>query len=251
MTLSYPRLCALVLTTCALGCSNTVSTTASGGAGTSTSKGSTTGSNNSTATGMTAAVTTGGTTSQTSTSSGMTKNFGDCSSDVDCYPGGTCIEVAPGGFRLCEFPVPEATTCMSQLDQCCTSASCTMGEKCYLGPLVPVCSGVAMQPFNQCAKDQCTTNADCPNGACMKAGTIGNKVATCVPAACTKDTDCTAMPNGKCATVKEPCCQTTTGLACIYAGNCRTTKDCPGGQYCAPSQTGAPTCQPGGPICPA
>ena len=260
MRFSYIPVGALVLATATSGCSNTVNQTAAGGAGMPTGSttdvsGSTTGSNTSTSTGTTSTAATGTsststTSSQSSTSSGMTKNFGDCNTDADCTPNGHCIEVAPGGFRLCEFPVTEATMCSSAQDQCCTSATCMAGEKCYAGPLVPACSGVVMQQFNECAKDACATNADCPAGACMKAGTIGNKIATCIPAACTKDTDCTAQANGHCATVEEPCCHTTTSLQCIYAGNCRTTKDCGVGKYCAPAQMGAPTCEPGGPICP-
>jgi hypothetical protein len=182
----------------------------------------------------------------------MMMQSGDCLTNNDCMPNGKCVEVAPGGFRLCQFPVTEATMCMSPQDECCTSATCTMGAKCFAAPIVPICAGVVMQPRNQCASDECTTNGDCTNGGvCMPAGTFGNKVAACLAAKCTKDTDCTAKPGGKCGTVEDPCCHTTTGLYCIYAGNCRKDSDCAPGNYCGPDASGQPVCQQGGPICPA
>src|SRR4051794_40752489 len=63
------------------------------------------------------------TSSATSTSTGGTgKNSGDCDTDSDC-PGSKCVELVPGGFRVCLDPQPEATKCSgSMLDQCCSSS---------------------------------------------------------------------------------------------------------------------------------
>jgi Cys-rich repeat protein len=109
-----------------------------------------------------------------------------------------------------------------------------------------------MEPFNQCAIDQCGQDADCLNGQiCGLAGTLGRQIRACLPAGCKVDADCTAAPGGICAPVKEPCCGTSAGLACVYpAAGCRQNADCGDGQYCQPDGTTA-VCKAGAPICPA
>jgi hypothetical protein len=184
---------------------------------------------------------------------GAIPNSGDCDSDDDC-PGGTCVELTPGGFRVCATPPTEATMCTgSGFDSCCTTAECAEGI-CYESPLVPFCAGVVMEPHNECGVDQCAKDADCMNGesggACVPAGALGFKVAACISAACRHDTDCADEPGGICATIEEPCCGTTAGLFCVYPSDgCRTSSECADG-YC--SVNGDRTeCVAGQPLCPA
>lgn len=220
----------------------TIETGGSGGATTSTASKSSTGS---TATSMQ-------TTTTQSTSTGMTKNSGDCDSSADCPPNGQCVELTPGGFRVCQYPVPEATSCTDPMnDECCGSAECSAGSKCYPGPLVPSCGGPQIIPHNQCGSDFCSPGS-CPSGVCAPSGTVNNAVATCIAAGCLLDADCKAHAGGICATWVEPCCNGTAGLACIYPGlNCRTSADCNDGSFCGLDATGSPTCMPGFPACPA
>jgi hypothetical protein len=176
---------------------------------------------------------------------------GDCTYDIDC-PGGACLEVTPGGFRVCQTPPMKATTCGSDLDQCCTDKPCPNNEPCYTGPLVPYCGGVPMEPHNQCATDQCAQDADCaPSQICVLAGTLGRLIRACVPAACKVDADCTALPGGLCAPVQSPCCGSVAGLYCVYpaAGGCRRDADCSPNQYCDVDGNQA-TCHEGAPVCP-
>jgi hypothetical protein len=234
-----------------LGCgdSGTGGTGGTGASSSSASSMSTASTGTGTGTGTSSAGT-GTSTSTSSTGSGM--NFGDCATNADCPPNGTCVEVAPGGFRLCQFPVAEATMCDSPNDACCTSADCMMPDKCYAGPLMPSCQGIQPAPKNVCASDTCLSSVDCEGkAACMPQGTVGNAVAGCLPAACLHDTDCVAHAGGICATVKEPCCGTVAGLFCVYPTiSCRTSNDCPGG-YCGFDMNNEPVCMPGLPLCPA
>lgn len=196
--------------------------------------------------------TTTSTTTTSSTGTGTSMQSGDCDTDADCAPNGHCIELSPGGFRVCQFPVPEATTCSEPAnDECCDSTDCAAPSKCYLGPIVPSCGGPQILPHNQCATDLCSAGS-CPGGLCAPAGTVNNAVMTCIASACSKDTDCTAHAGGICATYVDPCCNATTGLACIYPGiNCRTSADCGNDSYCGIDASGAPVCMKGGPACPA
>jgi hypothetical protein len=183
---------------------------------------------------------------------GTVPNSGDCDGDDDC-PGGTCVELAPGGFRVCVFPPMAATACTgSQLDECCTTDECTEGI-CYEAPLTPYCGGPAMQPHNECGVDQCDKNADCMmgnvGGVCVPAGALEFKVAACMYAACKHDTDCTDEPGAICAVVSDPCCNNAAGLYCVYPSDgCRTAADCPGG-YCT-TDTEKSFCMTGVPRCP-
>ncbi len=177
---------------------------------------------------------------------------GDCHSDAECAPG-KCVELTPGGFRVCDVPPMEATACThGAQDQCCTSKDCTSPEKCFEGPVIPRCLGVVMLPANQCAGNGCQRSADCPNnGVCIPAGALSFKVSGCLPTGCHVNADCTAKPSGVCATVFNSCCSTVAqGLFCVYPGEgCRTSADCKGG-HCAINGNLA-HCVPGPAICPA
>jgi hypothetical protein len=191
---------------------------------------------------------------------GGVMSSGDCTTDADC-PGGKCVGVTPGGFRVCQVAPDKAVTCDSPgLDQCCPTmgVTCPNNAPCYAGPLLPFCAGIPMQPHNQCAVDQCTQDADCTSGQiCTLAGTLGRKIRACMTASCKLDADCVADPGGICAPVMEPCCGVVAGLFCVYPNSgCRSNADCPPlspqmPRYCQPdATTGVAACQSGGPICP-
>ena len=179
------------------------------------------------------------------------RNSGDCNVDADCS-GGRCVELSPGGFRVCKYPVAEATACgspRSGFDQCCTTADCATG-RCYAFPITPYCGGAAPIPHNSCADDSCRSNADCAGtSVCAPAGALGNKTAQCLTGSCLRDTDCTAEPGGICAPVKNTCCAATRGLFCVYPKTgCREDRDCPSG-HCE-IMAGRGVCQSGPPLCP-
>lgn len=185
------------------------------------------------------------------------RNSGDCNDDRDCA-GGLCVELSPGGFRVCKQPVPEATACSSPrpgFDECCKTAECAAGNKCLEWPLSPYCGGAFPVPHNVCASDGCKSSADCAAPAvCVPAGALGYKVSACLDGGCRTDRDCTARPGGICAPIQSPCCGGTLGLACVYPGDgCRNRADCPGG-YCDIDRSAGETrgkCKTGVPICPA
>ncbi len=236
-----------------------------GGGGLSLSSGATSGTTTSTTTGS-ATVGAASSSSSSSSSSGSdagsgTGGSGDCQTSADCPEGQSCVAVTPGGFDVCQVTPKPVTTCTSSLNQCCPSSMpCPDGAPCYLGPLVPVCAGVVMQPHNQCAVDQCSKDADCAaDRICALAGTLGLEIRACVAAYCMLDTDCAAHPGGTCAPAQDPCCSASAGLFCVYPGNggCRSDADCPAisghpSRYCWPDATsGIASCQDGGPVCPA
>jgi hypothetical protein len=159
---------------------------------------------------------------------------------------------------MCTAFPPEATACnmpMGEIpDECCTSADCAKG-KCYLNTYLTdyLCSG-GVSPSNVCVADACSSDADCGQGGvsiCAPAGTIG-PARVCLPAYCHTNADCTSDGHGLCAPVVSPCCTTTLGLACVYAGGCATSADCgdAGTSVCTldtPSGTGK--CVSGPPEC--
>ncbi len=184
--------------------------------------------------------------------SGFT-NSGDCLTFADCG-GDQCVELIPGGYRVCVAPVPEATTCSSPTGQCCKSADCTQGPgtaKCILGPIEPSCGGVVVVPTNVCATDACMSASDCmgTNPICVPAGALDRKAARCISGGCRFDHDCTAEPGGICVPVANPCCDTVLGLFCVYRDGCRSNANCATGSYCTTDATHA-FCQVGVPLCP-
>lgn len=173
---------------------------------------------------------------------------GDCAVDADC-PGGVCIELVPGGYRVCRVtPVP-ATGCEpGRPDACCTTADCISGT-CFLGPIHRSCGGAVRLPTNECGVDECATDSDCTVGVCAPAGTFA-PVASCVSASCFVDADCVAEAGGHCVVSLDPCCSIPVGLVCSYdSDGCTTSADCVTG-YCQVTD-GRARCTGGpGPFCP-
>lgn len=171
---------------------------------------------------------------------------GECDTDADC-PGGTCVELASGGYRVCRVPREPATGCTGTFDDCCTTADCVTGT-CFLGPVHRGCGGATPIPANECALDECERAGDCPLGICAPAGTFA-PIATCLLAACLRDSDCVAAAGGVCVLARDPCCGVERGLVCSYPSDgCLTDADCPGG-YCD-SDGGRTVCRHGVPLCP-
>lgn len=216
-----------------------------------------------TGSGPSGAITVGqGTTTGTGSNNG-----GDCNASSDCMPGGTCIELTPGGFRTCRYDAVANTQCgLNQggggtggaggaggggtLDECCEEiddADCGNNDLCITTPLYPVC-GNQDPPHNVCQDDyhECNTAADCDSGGfCVPAGTFGSQVRKCIRISCAQDTECTAGANGRCVPVEQQCCPgVIRGLHCTYDGGCRKDSDCGGGNLCQ-VMGGVASCQPG------
>ena len=190
-----------------------------------------------------------GTSMDTDTGDTDNASGSECDTDADCQMG-DCLELTPGGVRVCETPVPEAQMCQNQMfDECCDSTECASGN-CYDNPIVEQCTGVQRQPRNVCASDRCTSDADCHNdGICLPADVLDRPVRTCFPTACTDDTDCTAEPDGQCIVTYDSCCNAPQMLACAYPSGCKTDGDCPNG-HCR-VKNGKTECASGPPLCPA
>ena len=187
---------------------------------------------------------------------GGPRNSGDCLTASDCG-GDACVELFPGGYRVCSTPVPEATTCSVPPGQCCKSSDCGVDAKppgkCILGPVDPSCGGPAPPlPSNVCASDACASAGDCSgaNAICVPAGTLGRKVARCLTGGCRLDRDCAAQPGGICVPIVSTCCVQAVGLFCVYQDGCRSDRDCMSGQHCATDAMHA-YCAPGIPPCAA
>lgn len=185
---------------------------------------------------------------------------GDCASDADCGPGGTCIELVPGGWRVCRTPVMDATACEpGRPDECCDTSECAPGRRCVLGPVRRRCAGPIMLDHNVCAADECATATDCTrDGAgrvCAPSGTFG-PVNLCVDGTCTVDADCTAAADGHCVVFIEPCCHQPAGLYCTYGAigrgvACHESADCRTDAYCGLDPGGVAACLTDrGPFCP-
>jgi hypothetical protein len=150
----------------------------------------------------------------------------ECTLGMPCAGDGRCVELAPGAYRVCALPVPEATQCNHPgADGCCSSANCATG-KCVVGPLPSsLCSGSS--PTNSCVTDQCGLNNDCGAGTvCVPAGALGRLAATCLAADCVTDADCTIEPGGHCVPWTGPCSCYPDRLSCVYPGGCASSADC-------------------------
>jgi hypothetical protein len=236
-----------LLTIAAAGCGNEVTTTGPGGSGGDASTSGTTSASTSSAGG---ASTTASTTTSTTSSTGSGSAADECTTNADCPPDGTCIELEPGGRLVCQYPVVEATTCTEPgLDACCTTADCMgPGEKCLGTPLLQFCAGIVQQPHNECAADQCASNADCAaDEICAPAGTLGGKIAFCLRAQC-HGTICGQESITDCAVLHDPCCGAPVGLYCV--GECLTNADCTDGYCSLDPDTQRSKCFPGAAPCP-
>ena len=252
------RLCLAVLGTLLLfGCGSSVEPDdGSGGAGASQSSGSS-GNTGGTSSNGTSSEATG--TSVSGTGGGPPS--GDCATDADC-PNGKCIELAPGGYKVCASLPMEATMCSSTEptfpDECCTSADCRAGA-CYSTTVLPYCGGPAISEYNICVADQCQTDDDCIHDnpepwICIPAGAWGWPANACRTAYCHTNADCTARAGGVCAPIENTCCGIPYGLACVYPGGCTKDEDCAPDftQHCEiDAKTGTARCADGGLACPA
>lgn len=133
-----------------------------------------------------------------SADAGVASRHRHCASDLDC-PGGTCVELTPGGFRVCSTEPPGPQLCTDAggsgpfSDECCTT--CAQG----VCSLVTSCGGAFMVPHNQCLEDACTKNSDCgPKGLCMPRGAGGRMRYCLANNECLIDEDCNQGPNGAC-----------------------------------------------------
>jgi hypothetical protein len=198
------------------------------------------------------------TTTGTTTSTTTVISRGDCTSDAQCG-NGQCVELTPGGYKVCTHFPPEATMCTGgtgpMVDQCCTSADCKNGGKCYSTTNLPFCGGPAVQVYNMCVTDQCTDDASCTgsgaNRICVPAGSVGSPARSCFTAYCHTDAECTAQPGGACVVVRASCCNLPAGLGCVYPGGCTKDEDCGQGNSChLDAATGTGKCAAGPAICP-
>ncbi|MFO0758439.1 MAG: hypothetical protein U0359_18245 [Byssovorax sp.] len=199
-----------------------------------------------------------GTTTTTGAGGGST---GDCAADADC-PGGTCIPLTPGGYKVCAHIPDEAKTCTMPpgpvSDQCCSSADCSMGA-CYPSNDLPYCGGIPMPTYNLCLPDGCTSDEGCIHDnpepwICLPKGAFGYPTRTCFTAYCKTNADCTAKGAGACMPIADPCCSVPQGLACVYADGCTKDTDCAidGSQHCGVDPaSGSAMCLPGFVGCPA
>jgi hypothetical protein len=182
---------------------------------------------------------------------GAPANSGDCTLDRStCGANSRCVEITPGGYRVCTTHFPEATSC-SGAQECCQSSDCKAGATCYPTPLAPTCGGIVMIDSNVCASDMCASDADCgATEICVPAGTLDRKVRMCVPHGCHRDTDCNAATGGVCAPVSGGCCSGGIGLYCVYPGvGCRKNADCASGN-CTIDSKGASQCSTSRLVCP-
>jgi len=216
-------------------------TSAAGGSSGSQSGGSSSGGNSSGGSAAGGSGASGG-------SGGGDNSHWECQTNPDCGKG-QCVQLAPSGFQACAFPVDHATECVGPEPDCCSDADCSGGSSCLVEPLSPFCGGAFPVERSVCAKDECASTADCVgNSICVPAGVFGLKVASCRDFLCTKDSDCSAEPGGKCAAVADPCCGVRS-LTCVYPGGCFSQADCRQDEYCQPKPGGS-ACLPDGPICP-
>ncbi|NUP09109.1 MAG: hypothetical protein HOW73_23915 [Polyangiaceae bacterium] len=167
----------------------------------------------------------------------------DCSSSADC-DGQPCVEVTPGGFKACVIAPIEATECTVPEDECCTTSDCAEGI-CVSSATFPWFGPGEPAPFNLCATDLCSVDADCSyeGEICAPAGTMGRPVRACVATRCKVSSECTEFGQGACLPVEEPCSGDILSLECVYPEGCRENEDC--GDDAAPFGPGEYFCDAG------
>jgi hypothetical protein len=185
-------------------------------------------------------------TASSSSTSGVVASSGECQADADC-PGGTCVELTPGGYRVCRVTPQPITSCAPGEMGCCNSNACPQGQRCF--PPVGYCGGL-VGPMNRCLGDGCQADGDCDAGVCAPAGDIGLFVNTCVATTgCRQNQDCVTKPGGVCRPIEDACCNDVFALFCWYPGDCTRKADC-GGNACGDPTTGRATCATTKPMCP-
>jgi hypothetical protein len=177
--------------------------------------------------------------------SGIATKSGECQVSTDCTLTNSgephCVEIVPGGYRICVYQAPVVTTpSMNPTDQCDGMRPCASGA-CYQGLEFPSgqcgLGGASVQ--NLCRSDSCSSDADCSDGICGPRGLVsddnvsGGYVRQCFHADCRANADCTAHPQGVCAVVAGYCPSTLgfrryhpAQLACVYPDGCFSNSDC-------------------------
>lgn len=171
-----------------------------------------------------------------------------CRSASGCSSG-DCVPISDG-FSACALEQPGllADAGTSARNECDTATPCSTGTCYTLGvAATDQCAPGGFDVRNLCLSDECSRDADCPNGgSCMPPGVVGTSQLTnapqrvCLPAACKVDADCTARPGGVCGLVQAQCTGASVGLwgfrggevACVYPDGCTQLGDCPNGHYC-------------------
>ena len=181
------------------------------------------------------------------------RNSGDCNSSDEC-PGSTCVEVSPGGFRVCKQIFEEALFCQDEIsgtDECCSTIDCQEGACFDSQQAQPICAGVPPLARNVCGVDDCDADADCGAGfLCTQPGTFDSALRHCVAVSCTQDRDCKDERDGSCAPIEEGCCGLTVTLACTYPSDgCRSDGDCGAERICE-IEAGRARCVAGQRACP-
>lgn len=180
-----------------------------------------------------------------------TGHGGRCVTSKDC-DGDPCVELVPGGFRVCSHPAAAPQTCTDGgesvwPDECCGScpgahSTCTLTVRC---------GGAYMAPHNVCVTDECQTAADCTgkNPICLPSGVRSDHRTCLADNECLHDSDCKAAPNGACVLPGSvgpagTCNAFTCGsgivdpvagpLRCVYGASCTDDADC-SGDHCEAS----------------
>jgi hypothetical protein len=164
-----------------------------------------------------------------------------CRSTSDCGDF-TCLRFGDGP-GVCRTPTRPATECLFGVtrNECCTSGDCAEGVCFAVTTPALLCSASAgFDTWNQCRVDECTSDADCPNGLCSPPGYGSGRA--CIAAACARDEDCNAEPGGACVLIPLGCCRFQVGgaptrgdeqIACVYPSDgCQVDDDCAAGEYC-------------------
>ena len=160
----------------------------------------------------------------------------ECDTDDEC-PDSRCIEIRPGGFRVCEQRWPHATECSSDDDECCSDEDCPRElPQCYHVSDLPPARLAGDPTGNICIGDGCQSDDDCAGMAqactdggcvdvvkCVPAGTIGWPLGTCIPVDCDTDSDCS---NGYVCAPVEGACGGAPNVMCVAPRGCRRNADC-------------------------
>jgi len=175
-----------------------------------------------------------------------------CQSDNVCT-NGHCRRLpdAPGAVHFCvnDFSI-WTQPCVDggmESQPCCSSSECPPADG---GPApicaafqVGYCGGAMPPPNNVCRYPECSSDSDCgPHRACIPSGAFSYFFATCLPAECRIDADCTARTGGSCRPLGLGQCNRVAGFFCAYQGDvCASDVDCEtieSGQRCIPADGG-------------